>query len=56
MPPTPKKLPDRLIRQLSTPFNDDFERNSDAGAHAERQIRFTRSINQMLGVKGAKER
>jgi len=51
-----EEIAGQIVRQLSTTFNDDFERNRDAGAHAERLIRFTQSINQMLGVKGSKER
>jgi len=50
-----EEIAGQIVRQLTTPFNDDLERSKDARAHAERLIKFTRSINQMLGMKGAKE-
>jgi len=50
-----EEIAGQIVRQLTAPINGELDRNKDAGAHAQRLMKFTRSINQMLGVKGAKE-
>ena len=45
-----------LVRQLSTPFNDDLERNRGAGSYLKRLNGFTETMNKLFKKKKAKKR
>jgi hypothetical protein len=44
-------IADCIVRQLSTPFNDDAARNLHAGSYSKRLLEFGKTLNSLFGYK-----
>jgi hypothetical protein len=46
-----KKIAEHIVRQLSTPFNDDTDRNKGMSSYINRIDEFTKAMNRIFGKK-----
>jgi hypothetical protein len=45
-------IAEQIVRQLTTPFADDTDRNKNVGAYFRRLKKFTETTNKLFGAKG----
>jgi hypothetical protein len=46
-----KEIAEHIVRQLTTPFNDNADRNKATGSYIKRTTEFARAMNRIFGKK-----